>query len=245
MTKRIAPAMAVAVALAVPASAQAEVIQDFTISASPNTASTSKKKRSVTLKVKTGTRDTTGALPPTTKKATLFFPKGSQWNGDMFPKCSGSSISSARSTDDCPKGSIIGKGKAAGSATGGIIQNDLTIVVANGGKSTVNMFVEGTSPLRIQSNIEAKIVRLPSSSKYGIRLEVPIPQNLQEPAPGVATAITNFEVSVGKSATIKKQKRGIIEITRCDGGKWSGEGTFEYVNSPNYSASRTIKCKKG
>ncbi|UUY03212.1 hypothetical protein LRS13_21465 [Svornostia abyssi] len=243
MKKRIAPAVALAAALAVPAAAQAEVIQDFTISASPSKASTAKVKRSVTLKVKTGTRDTTGALPPTTKKATLFFPKGSQWNGDLFPKCSGSSISAAKSTDDCPEGSIIGKGKAAGAAPGGISQNDLTIVVANGGKSTVNMFVEGTSPLRIQSNIEAKIAKI--TGKYGIRLEVPIPQNLQEPAPGVPVAITNFEVSVGKSATIKKQKRGIIEITRCDGGQWSGEGTFEYVNSPNYSASRTIKCSKG
>ncbi len=243
MKKRIAPAVALAAALAVPAAAQAEVIQDFTISASPSKASTAKTKRSVTLKVKTGTRDTTGALPPTTKKATLFFPKGSQWNGDLFPKCSGSSISSAKSTEDCPEGSIIGKGKAAGAAPGGISQNDLTIVVANGGKSTVNMFVEGTSPLRIQSNIEAKIKKI--TGKYGIRLEVPIPQNLQEPAPGVPVAITNFEVSVGKAAKIKGKKRGIIEITRCDGGEWSGEGTFEYVNSPNYSAARTIKCSKG
>lgn len=243
MKKRIAPAVALAAALAVPAAAQAEVIQDFTISATPTKASTAKTKRSVTLKVKTGTRDTTGALPPTTKKATLFFPKGSQWNGDLFPKCAGSDISAARSTDDCPEGSIVGKGKAAGAAPGGIVQNDLTIVVANGGKSKVNMFVEGTSPLRIQSNIEAKIKRL--TGKYGIRLDVPLPQNLQEPAPGVPVALTNFEVSVGKSATIKKRKRGIIEITRCDGGKWSGEGTFEYVNAPSYSAARTIKCSKG
>lgn len=243
MKKRIAPAVAIAAALAVPAAAQAEVIQDFTISASPSKASTAKTKRSVTLKVKTGTRDTTGALPPTTKKATLFFPKGSQWNGDLFPKCAGSDISSARSTDDCPEGSIIGKGKAAGAAPGGIVQNDLTIVVANGGKSTVNMFVEGTSPLRIQSNIEATIKKV--TGKYGIRLEVPIPQNLQEPAPGVPVAITNFEVSVGKAAKIKGKNRGIIEITRCDGGQWSGEGTFDYVNSPSYSAARTIKCAKG
>lgn len=243
MKKYIVPAVAVAAALAVPGAAQAEVIQDFTISASPTTASTKKKKRSVTLKVKTGTRDTSGALPPTTKEATLFFPKGSVWNGDKFPKCDADDISGDKSTDDCPKGSIIGKGKASGDATGGITQDDLTIVVANGGKSTVNMFVEGRSPLRIQSNIEAKIKRV--SGKYGIRLTVPIPKNLQEPAPGVAVAITNFEVKVGKSRKIKGKTRGIIEITRCDKGKWSGEGTFEYTNAPDIKESRTIKCKKG
>jgi hypothetical protein len=243
MKKRIAPVVACAAALAVPAGAQAEVIQDFTIKASPTKASTKKTKRSVTLSVSTGTRDTTGAQPPTTKKATLFFPRGSVWNGGMFPKCAASKINAAKSTEDCPSGSIIGSGKAAGLAPGPITQNDLKITVTNAGSGGVNMFVEGTSPLRIQSNIAAKIKRV--SGKYGIRLDVPIPANLQEPAPGVPVAITLFEVKVGKSARIKKKRRGIIEINRCDGGKWSGEGTFEYVNAPNYSASRTIRCSKG
>jgi hypothetical protein len=105
------------------------------------------------------------------------------------------------------------------------------------------MFVEGTSPLRIQSNIAATIRRI--SGKYGIRLDVPIPANLQEPAPGVPVAITLFQVKVGKAARIKGKRRGIIEITRCDGGKWSGEGTFEYTNGTSYKAERTLRCSRG
>jgi hypothetical protein len=243
MKKRIAPAIACAAALAVPAGAQAEVIQDFTISASPSKASTAKVKRSVTLNVTTGTRDTTGAQPPTTKKATLFFPRGAVWNGGLFPRCAASRINAAKSTEDCPSGSIVGSGKAAGLAPGPITQNDLTIVLTNAGPGGVNMFVEGTSPLRIQSNIAATIRRV--SGKYGIRLDVPIPQNLQEPAPGVPVAITLFQVKVGKAARIKGKRRGLIEINRCDGGQWSGEGTFEYATAPSITQSRTIRCSRG
>ncbi len=241
MKKYIAPAVALAAALAIPTAAQATVTQDFTISASPAKASTSKKKVPITLSVSTGTKDDTGAQPPTTKAATLFFPKGSVWNGNLFPTCKASVIDGAKSTEDCPSGSIVGSGKAAGLAPGPITQNDLKITVANGGKSVVNMFVEGTSPLRIQSNIEAKV----SYAKGGVKLYVPIPTNLQEPAPGVPVAITLFSVKVGKSAKIKGQKRGIIEVNKCDGGKWSGNGTFDYVNAPSIDVERSIKCSKG
>ena len=243
MQKRIACAVALAAAFAVPASAQAEVIQDFTISAKPNKASTAKKKRSVTLKVVTGTRDTTGAQPPTTRNATIFFPKGSQWNGDLFPKCSASSISAARSTEDCPEGSIVGKGTVTGVATGGITQNDVTIVVANGGKSGVNMFVEGSSPLRIQSNIVGTLSG--ASGKYGLKLKVPVPANLQEPAPGVKVAITLFQVKIQKSKKVKGKTRGIVEINKCSGGTWNAKGDFQYAGG---AAPKTVelsqKCTK-
>lgn len=236
-------ALALGLALLVPTAGHAEVIQDFTISATPTKSSTKKVRRSVTLKISTGTRDTTGAQPPSTKNVQIFFPQGSRWNGDLFPTCAPSEISSAKSTADCPAGSIIGTGKAAGLAPGPITQNDLKISIANGGKSALSMFVEGTSPLRIQSNIVVKLTRV--SGKYGLRTDIPIPLNLQEPAPGVPVAVTLFSITIKKTAKIKGKTRGIIEIDRCDGGIWNGEGSFEYADGTDFAASRRLKCTKG
>lgn len=243
MTRRTTAVLLAATGMALPATANAEVIQDFTISATPSKASTAKVKRSVNLKISTGTRDTTGAQPPSTKFVRILFPRGSRWNGGLFPTCSPTSISQAKSTADCPAGSIIGSGKAAGLAPGPITQNDLKISIANGGPSSLSMFVEGTSPLRIQSNIAVKISKL--SGKFGLRTDIPIPENLQEPAPGVPVAVTLFSISIKKTRKVKGVSRGIIEVDRCDGGKWYGEGSFDYANGTKYSASRTLTCSKG
>lgn len=243
MQNRQVSALAVLVALALPGPAAGDVVQDLTISASPTKASTEKTRRSVTMKVSTGTRETTGAQPPSTARVTLGFPQGSVWNGAKFPTCSASAISAEKSTEACPSGSIIGKGTAAGLSPGPVFQDDLTIVIANGGASGVSMFVEGTSPLRIQSNIVAKIKKL--SGTYGMQLDVPIPRSLQEPAPGVPVAVTKFAVTVGKSMKIGGTTRGIIEIDRCDNGKWSGEGVFTYSSGATITERRSIRCSKG
>lgn len=235
-------ALVAAAALAIPATASAEVSQDFSVSASPGKASTSKKKVPITLNFSTGTKDSTGAQPPTTSKAAVYFPAGSVWNGDLFPKCSASSISSAKSTDDCPSGSIVGSGKAAGLAPGPITQNDLKITAVNGGASSVNLFVEGTSPLRIQSNLAAKLTK--SSGEFGLKLAVDIPQNLQEPAPGVPVAITLFQVKVGKTITKKGVKRGIVEVNKCS-GTWKSKGEFTYRTGTVAKVNAQQKCSKG
>lgn len=239
----IPAAIVAAAALAVPAAAQAELVREFTITAKPAKASTAKKKYSITLKADVSQRDTTGALPPTLTRATLFLPPGSTWNGDLFPKCASSTIDAAKSTEDCPPESIVGSGKVAGGAPGGIVQDDVTITAANGGKNTLNLFVEGTSPLRLQSNIAVKLVKL--SGKFGMRADIPVPEPLQEPAPGVPVSITSLSLSIGKSAKIKGVKRGIIEVTKCTGGKWFGQGTLDFRNAESFSADQTIPCKKG
>ena len=239
----ITAAIAAAAALAVPSAANAELVREFTITASPAKASTKTKKTSITLKADVSQRDTTGALPPTLTRATLLLPPGSTWTGDLFPTCSARTISSSRSTEDCPKGSIVGKGKVEGGAPGGIVQNDVTIVVANGGKSTLNFFVEGTSPLRLQSNIEVKLRKL--SGKFGLRADIPVPEALQEPAPGVPVSITRLQLTLGKSGTIKGKRRGIIEVNQCKTGTWMGQGTLDFrPPAESFTAEQRIRCTK-
>jgi hypothetical protein len=231
-----------AAALAMPAVANAEVSQDFSLSATPGKASTSKKKTPITLNFSTGTKDSTGAQPPTTSKAAVYFPAGSVYNGNLFPTCSASKINAAKSTDDCPSKSIVGSGKAAGLAPGPITQNDLKITAVNGGKNSVNLFVEGTSPLRIQSNLAAKLSK--ASGDYGLKLSVDIPQNLQEPAPGVPVAITLFQVKVGAKTKVKGKTRGLIEVNKCS-GTWKSQGEFTYRTGTVAKVQASQKCSKG
>lgn len=239
----ITAAIAAVAALAVPGAAHAELVRQFTITATPAKASTKTKKFPITLRADVSQRDTTGALPPTLTRATLLLPPGSMWNGDLFPKCAASKISAAKSTEDCPAGSIVGRGKVAGGAPGGIVQDDVTIVVANGGKSTVNLFVEGTSPLRLQSNIEVKLRTL--TGKFGLRADIPVPEALQEPAPGVPVSITSLQLTLGKSATIKGQRRGIIEVNQCKTGTWMGQGTLDFrPPAESFNAEQRIRCSK-
>ncbi len=235
-------ALVAAAVLVLPVAANAAPTQDFNITASPAKSGTKKKPVPVTVNFSTGTKDDPGVLPPTTSRAAVFFPAGAQWNGDLFPKCAASGISAARSTDDCPKGSIVGSGKAAALAVGNIVQNDLKITAVNGGKNRLNLFVEGTSPLRIQSNLDVKIGK--ASGDYGMSLTVDIPQNLQEPAPGVRTAITLFQVKVGAKRKVKGVTRGIAEIGKCN-GTWKAKADFGYADGTKTTVNDSLKCTKG
>lgn len=244
-------AITVAAALSMQAVAQAETVQDFEAKVdgkSSGVNSGSKNNpRTHSLEISTGTRETVdGVLPPTTKEARIYFPRGAKFNGRYFSDCSSSRISKDKSTDDCPSRSVVGDGEAAGDATGGITQDDLEITAVNGtdGKY-VNLFVEGTSPLRIQSNIKATLKSL-SSKTYSYRLTVPIPENLQEPAPGVKVAISNFEVKIDKETVRRKgESVGYIESTSCPSNRrWKFKGVFEYDNGKSETVTDTVRCNR-
>lgn len=237
-------AIVAAAALAIPASASAESIQDFDLTASPTKASTKTKKRSVSLTFKTGTRETVaGAQPKTTTKAVVYFPAGSRWNGDLFPKCDAAGITAAKSTDDCPAGSIIGSGRAEAIAPGPVVQKDPVITVVNSGKTTVSLFVDGKSPLRIQDNLVGKLSS--ASTPYGLKLTTSIPKNLQEPIPGTKTAFTLFTVTVKKSMKINGKTRGILEVDKCLNGKWQAKADWYFDDGEIQKPTDSLKCTKG
>lgn len=84
-----------------------------------------------------------------------------------------------------------------------------------------------------------------ATGTYGLRLKVPVPQNLQEPAPGVPVAITLFEVTIKKSIKVKGKTRGLVEITSCKGGKWKAKGDFGYAGgAPSKTVNVSQKCTK-
>lgn len=232
-------AAALSAPLALPAGALAEPVQDFDVQATPT-----KTKRPVALSFSTGTRETTpGVLPPTLDRVAVLFPAGSVYNGHLFPTCDSAEISAAKSTDDCPPGSIVGTGKAAGVASGGITQNDLRITVVNGGRTRVNLFVEGASPLRIQSNIIASISK--ATGSFGVKLSTQIPVNIREPVPGVKVGVSLFTVKVNRTIRVKGRKRGLIEISKCTGGKWKSQGQFTFDTGTTVTVDDELNCSNG
>lgn len=244
-------AVATAAALMVPQVATAAPVQDFDARIDDRTsnvkAGSKRSPRAHSLRITTGTRETTpGVLPPSITEARIYFPRGAKFNGRYFRDCSASRISAARSTDDCTRASVVGDGEATGDATGGITQDDIEITAVNGidGKY-VNLFVEGKTPLRIQSNIKARIRSLKSST-YSYRLDVPIPQNLQEPAPGVFVAISNFRVNIDRKTIIRRGDRvGYIESTSCPSNRrWKFKGVFEYRDGSKRTETDTVRCRR-
>lgn len=233
-------------AAALPAVAAAEPVQDFSVKVTGGTKGGSKKHPVAHgVKISTGTRETTpGVLPPTTAKAVIYFPRGTRFNGKHFPSCSATRIRSARSVEDCSRRAMVGDGDAEAEAPGGVVQNDVTIDVANGRKGRyVNLFVQGTTPLRIQSNIVARIGK--ASGPYRYKLTVPIPQNLREPAPGVRVAITDFTVSVDRiRRKIDGERRGYLETYSCPKNGWKFKGIFTYANGDKKTVTDRVKCRK-
>lgn len=251
-TRTLAAAAAAAVASAVTVSgtAAASPEQDFSVKVSGTdsriTAGSTKRPRTVSLRISTGTVQTTpGVVPPTTSEARIYFPRGARFNGRHFASCTATKIRSRKSTDDCPSRAKVGSGDAIGLAPGGITQDDIDIEAFNGPKGRyVNLFVEGASPLRLQNDIVAKVARLKSRT-YSYRLTVPIPENLQEPAPGVNVAISRFTVRIPKKTTRHDGERiGYLESIGCPSNRrLKFKGVFEYANGERTVTTDTIRCR--
>lgn len=236
--RRSALGAVVAVAsLTCPAVAGAEVTQDFDVSISPARAGVP-----VTVGFKTGTKESTpGVMPPTVATVEVYFPQGAVYNGGMFPVCRGADISREKTTEGCPGKSILGIGKGIALAPGGVVQDDLTITAVNGGPSTANLFLEGVSPVRLQSNLVAKMAR--TSGAYGVKLSATIPENMREPAPGIKVALGLFSTKIAGTVVKDGRKRGIVEIRSCKTGTWKMKGVFTFDDGRKITAYDTVKCR--
>ena len=201
-------------------------------SVSPTKSGTSKKPKPVSLKlgVKGGTKDGTGQ-PSTSTSLKITLPKGIKWNGKGWPnkkRCS----PSVRSDADCPKGSKIGTGSVDAQAL--VTTEKITVtayVLTNG---NLGLWLEGT-PLPLNTMLQGKV--------KGQVITVGIPTNIQEPAPGVPSAIRTLSFSLNAKTKVKGKTRGVVESTTCSGGKW----TLKFQNvmtDGSLTDSRSISCKK-
>jgi hypothetical protein len=188
----------------------------------------------VKLSVELITQPAAGDPAFATKSTVVHFDKNLKFGGKYLKSCSAAQVLA----DDtkCPKGSKVGSGSATGTALG--LTENLTVTAYNGpAGSKLELLVDGTAPLQIHSVIEGKLQT--DSGKFGKKLAVAIPENLQQPAPGAFATLTDFKTAVKGTGS---KKRPYIGLAGCTKKKLNYKSDFVFTDDSTSTATTTSKC---
>jgi hypothetical protein len=213
----------------------ATVDQSINVTVSPTKAGTAKKPAAVKLKVDIKTVKKVESESFATKTAVISFDKNLVFNPKSFPTCTQATVQANEA--GCPKGSKVGSGSAVGNALGQT--QNLKVSAFNGPGSTLNLHVTGSQPLAIDSVIVGKLGK--ASGKFGTKLSVTIPNNLQQPLPNVFATLTSFVTSIDKKTSKGKPYVG---LKGCTSKKLNFKGDFVFTDNTKVSATDTVACKK-
>jgi hypothetical protein len=212
--------------------------QTVSVKLQNNRAGTKAKPRSVSrLTVVTTTTPVTGEPPFATKQAVIHFDKNLVFGNSKFPGCSQTQVQ----TDDtkCPAGSKVGTGSAKASVfSGPALTSNVTPTVTayNGPAGKIFLLVkEPTFNVRSVLNGTLKT----DTGKFGRKLDVLIPANLQSPLPGLTVTLTQFTTNVGGT----RKGTPYVALRGCTGGKLSYKGDFFYTDNTTKSATSTSNCR--
>ncbi|MFA4928782.1 MAG: hypothetical protein WC558_09715 [Patulibacter sp.] len=126
----------------------------------------------------------------TLQKTTVLFPLGSVYNGAKLPKCTAAALNN-NGVDGCPKGSVMGKGKALAFAD--TVRTTADITVVNGGADRVFFYTTMTNPAVVQLPVEGKIRKL--RGKWAYELVAEVPTDLQVVA-GTPIVVYKMEIKI-------------------------------------------------
>ncbi|PTL56402.1 hypothetical protein [Paraconexibacter algicola] len=213
----------------------ATVDQSIDVTVSPSKAGTAKKPAAVKLKVDIKTKKKVASETFATRSAVISFDKNLVFNPSSFATCTQATVQANEA--GCAKGSKVGSGTAVGEALGQVA--NLKVSAFNGPKNTLNLHVTGSAPLAIDSVIVGKLGK--ASGKYGTKLTVTIPANLQQPLPGVFATLTSFVTTIDKKTSKGKPYVG---LKGCSGGKLAFKGDFVFSDGTKASATDSVACKK-
>jgi len=208
----------------------------LTAKATPTKSGTKKKPKSVKIHtVFTSQLPAQGQQPYATKETVVHLPKGLIFNGAKFKHCSANTLNAGGPTA-CPASSKVGSGTAEGQATiGG--PEALTVTAFNGqGSKQLLLYVQGSSPLSINSTLVGTLKK--DTGKYGYKLDVLIPANLQQPLPNVYATLTKFDTTIGA----KRGKIGYVTSTRCTKHTWNWAADLTFTDGTSDRATTTSKC---
>jgi hypothetical protein len=197
----------------------------------------SPKPQTATLAINLKFQGQDGQPAATLTKAVLNFPFGAHLNGQFFPACSADMI---RNHKPCPKGSLIGTGKARG-ALGDAIE-DLTVKLYNGkGGKSITFFLEGDRPAVIAVPFDAPL-RTFKSGDWNYDLTVNVPEILQRIV-GIDVSLDYFNVKVGANRVVKGKKHGYIETVICPPGALVPiRAAFSFLEAPDFKTDTYIHC---
>jgi hypothetical protein len=198
-----------------------------------------------------------GQQPDVAPTTSVYFAKGIKRNGAYFPSCTQSEIDGKPSFPAKCNKAVVGTGTATayagqpgGDRTQSIVET-LNVKAVNGPKGKLLFLVLNSTPdapVAIINRIVPGTV-VGSSGSFAFYVRFDIPQNLQEPVPGVKVALAYFNVKISGTAhtlTInkKKVKASYLQLTSCK-GKMSAKAitTFDNNGTPTpVTATSTGKC---
>jgi hypothetical protein len=193
----------------------ADTLMNVDFSVKSKKAGTKKKGRpvSLTIKVEQSTRTGVGQ-PATSRQLKIGLPKEFRWNGKLFPsskRCDPTAATRAKSTNVCPKGSKVGSGHVTAIASGGNLVEELDVSVFVTTSADLGLFLDSapTAPTSIKT-------MLVGSVSGGRNVAINIPTQIQEPLPGVPSAIRELRTTINGTVTRKGKKRGVIESFGCN-----------------------------
>lgn len=220
----------------------AESTVDVQFTPSKTNAGTKKRPAITNLKVVIKGGTTTGEGQPATSTAlNTILPGTWRINSERWPRarrCSITEVNRAKSTAPCPRGSKVGSGvsNAAFGEGGGNQRLTVTAYVIKNGD--LGFFLRGTDPTQVAQMIQGV-------TSNGNRLSVKIPQNLQEPVPGVTTGITLLTVNFKAITRLRGGRRiGILQTTGCKNRQWKFGFVDVYRGGATKRDTDIVRCTK-
>ena len=211
---------------------------DVTATVSPSKAGTKKKPKSEKLNL---TINNSRESKTSASKIEISIPKSMKLSTKGLKTCSVSKLDS-QGKANCPKGSLAGIGTAdalvnPASPNPAPLKFNVSTFVA--GKNLLAFYLEqqGTDS-GVQQALPAKITK----SGSGQKLTINIPENLQQPAPGVYSALQQIKNSLG----LKSGKNALVKSIGCPKAREHQIGVkISYVPNPNPPAASSAKSADG
>lgn len=246
---RIAAALIAAIAALTlfAAGAGARTLVELTGTASPAIGAFTLTPRTLSLSIRAQfSNDVAGELPETVSKAVIFFPHGPRVNGRLFPSCNPRRLLRLRGASRaCPRGSRLGGGTALGASPqfGIGVRERLKVDIYNGkGGRSLIFFLRGLNPVLVSGMIVAPFKAL-RGGRWGYRLTMPVPKNLQEIASGIFASLLDFRVTTGGSVVRNGRRYGFIEALACPPGALVPvRGVFSFRGGGSTTTDSYIAC---
>ena len=182
----------------------------------------------------------------------LYLPKSWKVSGKGLPACDHIKLATERDASACPTGSKAGTGAAnavLGPRSASPSPLKFKITVFNGTKKQLLFLLQQVDPTTgapVSGGVETALKGTikTASGKYGTRISIKVPDgkgeyaqfpNIQQPAPGVYSALQDLSANI----YLKKGSKSLLSSTGCSGRKYPFKATLRYSDNPTPPAKRT------
>jgi hypothetical protein len=228
-------ALAATGALAALAFGQGDVVPikiSATVKVTPNKAGTPRHPQGVKIDARANIDIPSDYDPPLAQTVDVWLPKAGNFNGGKFPTCGAAQLA-RRGVAACPKGAIMGSGRAKARADTVFTYPKITVV--NGGANKVYFYVVLQVPARVAQAVPADVIKLTGNPRWGYKVHVKIPRNLQIVA-GIPLRYDSMHLIVGRGDW--------IATTSCPADhrwRYHAEATFDTGQIVKYDGS--VACR--